>query len=445
MVLRRRTPLLDRPDARLRREVLEDAFADACFLVTQWERALLSPRYTLAEVMHGPERRLRAHLGVLEAGGPEVLARMARPFIQEHGSEKVWVASWLLLARGTDKDVAAVLEVLQREDEAPRRAVVRALELSERPGLVTHLRRMVEHEAAPDVAAAVLHVLTVRGESPGAEALARALAHPTPEVRLAALHAARRFPYEADAAGVTRGLDSAVPELRAAALAAGLVQDPRTMWRACHSALEAPDVAGRTARLFLAIRGEVSGVEELTPLLAQPALRADTLWALGFSGRMAAAEACMPWLDDASMGPLAAEAFSSMTGLKIEGRTAREHDGEEENEPQPEDECTPAWPGLDNELPVPVAAEVERWWGERRKNFNASTRYLAGQPCTAARLVESLEARPMRGHGPLALELALRTAGLLSVETRTWTAVQRIQLQAAHGQSAQVRMRPLTT
>jgi len=439
-----RALLLGRPDARLRREVLEDAFSDACFLVMQWERALLSPRFTLAEVMHGPERRLRAHLGVLETGGPEVLARMARPCLQEEDTEKVWVASWLLLARGTDKDVAAVLEFLQRE-EAPRRSVVRVLELSERPGLAMHLRPLVEREAEPDLAAAVLHVLTMRGESPGAEALSRALAHPTPEVRLAALRAARRFPREADAAGVTSALGSAAPELRAAARVAGLVQDPRTRWRAYPEALEAPDVAGRTARLLLAIGGEASGLERLTPLLAQPALRADTLWALGFSGRVAAAEACMPWLDDASLGPLAAEAFSSVTGLKWEGRTAREREDEEENETQPEDERTPTWPCLDNDLPVPVAAEVERWWAEGRKNFNPSTRYLAGLPCTAARLVEALETRPMRGRGPLALELALRTGGLLSVETRTWTAVQRIQLQAAHGQGAHVRMRPLTT
>lgn len=424
--------------------MLEDAFADACFLVSQWEPALLSPRYTLAELMHGPERRLRAHLGVLEAGGPEVLARMAYPWLQEHDPEQVWVASWLLLARGTDKDVAAVLEVLQRRDDTPRRAVVRALELSERPGLVMHLRRRVEHEAAPDVTAAVLHVLTVRGESPGAEALARALAHPTPEVRLAALRAARRFPLEADAAGVARGLDSAAPELRSAALMARLVQDPRAMWRVCHSALEAPDVAGRTARLFLAIGGEASGVKALTPLLAQPALREDTLWALGFSGRVAAAEACMPWLDDASLGPLAAEAFSAVTGLELEGRTARERSDEEANETLPEDERTPTWPGPDNDLPVPEASEVERWWAERRKNFDASTRYLDGQPCTVARLMEALEARPMRGRGPLALEMALRTGGLLSVETRTWTAAQHIQLQAARTLGAHVRMRPLS-
>jgi uncharacterized protein (TIGR02270 family) len=427
----------------LHREVLEDAFSDAGFLLLQWQRALLSPRYTLAEVLHGPERRLRAHLGVLETGGPAVLAGMARTRLLERDTETVWVASWLLLARGTDADVADVLEALQHGDEARRKAVARALELSERPGLAMHLRPLVGHEANPDVAATVLHVLTVRGESPGPETLARALAHPSPAVRTAALHAARRFPQEADAAGVTRGLDAAAPELRAAALVAGLVQDPRTRWRACHEALKAPDVVGRTARLLLAMGGEAADVARLVPLLAQPTLRADTLWALGFSGRVAAAEACVPWLDDASLGPLAAEAFSSVTGLKLEGRTAREPEDEEENETQPDDERTPTWPGPDNDLPVPVAAEVERWWAEGRKSFNPSTRYLAGQPHTAARLVEALETRPMRGRGPLALELALRTGGLLSVETRTWAAVQRIQFQAARAQGAYVRMRSL--
>ncbi|MBZ4417962.1 TIGR02270 family protein [Myxococcus sp. RHSTA-1-4] len=445
MTSRGLNPLLCRPDARLHLEVLEDASSDACFLMTQWEHALFSPRYTLAEVMHGPEKRLRAYLGVLEAGGPEVLARMARPSIEEEDAEKSWVAAWVLLARGTDDDVAAVLDVLQHGDESQRMAVARALELSERPGLAAHLLPLMGREVNPDVAAAVLHALTVRGESPGAEVLVRALAHPRPELRMAALHAARRFPQEANAAGASRGLDSAAPEQRAAALVAGLIQNPRTMWRACREATRAPDVAGRTARLLVALGGEATDVERLVPLLAQPALRADTLWALGFSGRVSAVEACVPWLDDASLGPLAAEAFSSVTGLKLEGRTVRKREDGEEDEALPTDERTPEWPGPDNDLPVPVASEVERWWAENREDFDTSKRYLGGHPYTAARLLDALETAPMRRRGPLALELTLRTGGALGVETRTWATVQHVQLQAARAWEARMRMHALAS
>ena len=44
-------------------------------------------------------------------------------------------------------------------------------------------------------------------------------------------------------------------------------------------------------------------------------------------------------------------------------------------------------------------------------------------------------------HTPL--ELALRTRGLLNVETRNWAAVQRVQLQEERAQGARVRMQSM--
>lgn len=57
----------------------------------------------------------------------------------------------------------------------------------------------------------------------------------------------------------------------------------------------------------------------IVDLLHPPETRAGALWALGFSGRPLAADACLPWLGDSAVAKLAGEAFSNITGLKLEG------------------------------------------------------------------------------------------------------------------------------
>jgi uncharacterized protein (TIGR02270 family) len=425
----------------LRWDVLEDAFSDAGFLLTQWERALVSSCYTLLEVAHGPEVRARAHLEALETGGPEVLARLCRPYLHDDDCEKVGVAASVLLARGTEHDVRAVAQALCQSEEAPRRAIARALALSERPGLAAHLLPLLQGQREPVVLHELLAVLGVRGESPGPLLLARALAHVAPEVRLAALHVARRFPTEADATAIQRELGSAVPEVRAAALVAGMIQGQRRAWRACREVSQAPDVAGRTARLLLALGGTEDEVERLVVLLDQQTLRADTLWALGFTGRVAAADACLPWLFDASVAPLAAEALSAVMGLRLEGQLVRKREQSIESDEMTPGERTPLWPALDDGLPSPVASEVERAWAGARPSFDKATRYLDGQPLTAARLVAAVAAVPMRRRAPLALELAVRTGGVCTVETRMWASMQLTQAQAASRQQEKIQMR----
>lgn len=425
--------LLLRPDARLRWEVLEDHFGDACFLTSQWERALVSPRYTLTEVARGHERRLRAHLDGLEAGGPEVDVRLLLPALDEEDGEKVRVAASVLLRRADGEGVASVLALLHQGGES-RRAATRALGLSDRPGLAVHLSRVLEaREVGPEEVAAAVEALCVRCDSPGPLRLARLLAHPAHEVRRAALWAARRWPGEVEANEVCLGLASSVPGLRAAALEAGLVSGQLAAWRACRDMAEAPDAAGCTARLLLALGGDTDDVARLVELLEVPVLRGDTLWALGFSGWKVAAEACLPWLGDSRLGCLAAEAFCAITGLKLEKRYARLPTTDAASLP------------LDEGLPLPEAAEVERWWTEARGDFDAQTRYLGGQPATAARLLYALEAASMRRRSVLALELAIRTGGAHVVETRTWACVQHRQLAAARAWQGGSTLRPFVT
>jgi uncharacterized protein (TIGR02270 family) len=437
--------LARRPDRTPRWDVLEDCFDEARFQWMQRESYLRSPELTLAQVADVHEERLRAYVDVLAHTDRSVAERLLHRNLREDERERVAVAALALLARGEDADIGEVLEQLLGDGTDRREWVSDTLAVSECPQLSAHLLPLLETEEDPEVRRAVLEALTVRNESPGAAVLLRALGDPAPEVRLAALRAARRWPWDADGALVRRGLDSAAPVLRAAALEAGLAQGQRAMWRACQDFAEAPDALGRAARLLLALGGEENDVARLVKLLEVPLLRRDTLWALGFSGRLIAAEACRPWLGDSLLGGLAAEAFCAVTGLRLKGRFLRPRMGEEATPPLEEDLRTSLLPGPDDELPMPDATEVERWWMQARKSFDAGTRYLDGKPFTAARLLELLETAPMRRRPILALELSIRTAGTHWVETRTWARLQRRQLASAREWRGGPALRPFAS
>ncbi|PTL77045.1 TIGR02270 family protein [Vitiosangium sp. GDMCC 1.1324] len=431
-----------RPDRTPRWDVLEDCFDEARFQWMQRESYLHSPELTLARVADVHEERLRAYVDVLAHTLPAVAERLLHRNLREDDRERVAVAALALLARGEGADIDAVLEQLRGEGAERREWVGEVLAVCDCPRLSAHLLPLLEAEEEPEVRGAVLEALTVRQEAPGAAVLTRALGHPTPEVRLAALRAARRWPWDADGARVRRGLDSAAPVVRAAALEAGLVQGQRSMWRACQDSAEAPDALGRTARLLLALGGEEEDVARLVKLLEVPLLRRDTLWALGFSGRLIAAEACRAWLGDSLLGGLAGEAFCAITGLKLRGRYVLPRTEEEAIPPLEEDLRTPLLPGPDDELPMPETSEVERWWMQARKAFEAGTRYLDGRPFTAARLLEVLEEAPMRRRPTLALELSIRSAGEHGVETRTWARVQHRQMASAREWRGGPALRP---
>lgn len=437
--------LLSRPDTRLRWDVLEEHLEEACFLLVQWERARLSVRLTLAGVVQGPERRLGANLEGLALGGPEVAARLALPCLQDDDGARATVAALVLLARPEGESLATVLAVLRGGEASRTAAMGRALVLSGRPGISQALLALLDAEATSEPLALALEVLGARRAAASFDAalLERLRTHPAPEVRRAALHAAPWHPV-APPVAPWLGRKAEPPDVYAAALLVGVAQGRRDAWRACLETLEAPDAAGRMARLLVALSGERGEVARLTALLHRPALRADTLWVLGFSGYGGAAEACLPWLADVHLGALAAEAFCAVTGLALTGRHVRPREVTDTDDAPPEEGPSPLWPGLDTDLPLPVASLVERWWDGARAGFEEGTRYLFGRPFTAAGLVDALESAPMRRRGPLALELALRSAGTLVVEPRTWAAVQLQQLQSARARVGRVRLRPFT-
>jgi uncharacterized protein (TIGR02270 family) len=241
-----------------------------------------------------------------------------------------------------------------------------------------------------------------------------------------------------------RALDSAEPALRDAALLAGLMAGQRESWAACQSAAESREPGDELPLLLLGMNGDERNVKRLLGLLSDEALRPHALWALGFSGRVAAADACMTLMWNKPVAALAGEAFSAITGLRI----AEEHEAprEEENEALPplEEENLDAdlTPKPEDSLPRPRPESVAAWWQQERQRLDAKQRYLAGQPFTPQALLDALVSAPMRRRHALALELALRSRGATQVPTRTFVAHQLAALKAARATPTSSFSRP---
>ena len=145
-------------------------------------------------------------------------------------------------------------------------------------------------------------------------------------------------------------------------------------------------------------------------------------------------EVCLVAMQEPKSARVAGEAFSAITGLKIEGEYCRVEDRKKRREPTPfEEEELDAnlVPGPEAELPVPDPAAIKEWWRANKSRFRMEVRYLDGVPLDAAGLLGGLQLASMRRRPGLVLELAIRTHGKCRVETRQWARVQLAQQAAA--------------
>jgi len=420
--------MLTRPDKNLRWDVLEEHFNEACFLWTQWENALASPHHTLEELASGDESRLRAHLKALVVGGSRVAARLLLPALAGGDPEQLWTAGYALLIRGEDDHLEAVLQALMEASQDQRLPLIRALSLSERQGLSKHLQPLLR-SADPELVAAAVEILSFR-RSLSPEGFIQLYRHEAPQVRAAALRAARTPDLPDDTQAFQEALAAPQRSLCAVALRTGLLRNKRAALQACQRWLDMRDEAGRLARLALVLGGDRKQFDDLLRLLEVPDLCPDVLWALGFSGKVKAAEACLPWLYQPQFAALAAEAFCGITGLALTGpyRAATEKAAPDDGEETGSE--------LSAGLEKPEPRAIERWWAESRQRFDREARYLGGRVFSWEALLEALRNAPMRRRPVLALELSIRTQGRWQVEVSDFSHVQLRQLedaQAARG------------
>ncbi|WP_158501649.1 TIGR02270 family protein [Vitiosangium sp. GDMCC 1.1324] len=406
-------------------DVVEEHFQEAAFLWIQRERSLRAPDQLLADIAEGDEHRLVAHLEGLLHAGPRAAERLLVPALRESQAGEVAVAVFALLASEARDWTEAVLAAL-RETEQPA-ALLGGVALSPRAAVEVALREGFPMFDTP-VQALVLETLALRRADAGG-LLASVRTTSEPALLAAALRAAR-FTDRATALDlVGRGLAHGHPAARDAAIATGCIVGHREAWLRCRRVIEAEPLP-RQALLALAAGGEVAVVPLLGGLLARPDLRAEGLWALGLSGRLAAIELLLSLMREGD--PAAAEPLALVSGLSLEKLLAPSEDEAEDDasvEAEPDDGAV---------LPGPVALKgtvrfevIEGWWKATRPHLSAGGRYLLGRPWSLESLLAALEEAPARRRPGLAWELAVRTRGAVQVEPRAWTWEQRDSLHAA--------------
>lgn len=420
-------------------DVAEQHLDEADFLCEQWERCLDAHNYTLAEVEAGPEDRLLAHVDGLLAGGAAVEARLLVPALDGDDPARVMAAAFTLLASGSARGLEATMRALASEDEAQRAGARRALELTARGGVEAPLFEAAGARA-PAVQAAGLQALAFRGVDAGAT-LSGIRASDDAALVIAGLRAARVSQQRADHRLAAEARSSRVPAVRDEALATALVLGVPDTMAALRGLLVSGDVKtiGRAPLLLLATGGDARDLGALIDALAIPALRADALWALGFSGRAAAADACVPLIGDPAVGRLAGEALWAITGVPLEGpHLAKDRTPADEEAPSSAEGDVDAEVASSPEASIPALdpAAVSGWWSQQRSRFERQQRYLFGAPFAVESVLAALDRGPMRRRHALALEIAIRTRGRIQIETRAMSARQRAERERLAGLTA---------
>lgn len=419
-------------------DVFEEHLEEAAWLWTRWEHALVAPDFDLAGTAE-LEERLLAHLdGLVEGGAPVAEALLWPELESSEEPSRVCVVTSALLAR---LEPEGVRTLVRGASPGQREAVQRALELCDRAQLGAELSPLLSMEDG-ELRARALETLVSRGDVSG-PVLSDFLSSDDARVRMAALRGAGEQPGPVLRQRVQHALASAHPGIRAAAIELGLAVGIHEAWSCCRRELEAGGEHTGALLVLWALGCSESELKLLTAMLSAPERRLGALWALGFSGWIPAADACLEWMGDEDMdvARLAGEAFSAISGLRLEGDSTRPPK-ERAEEPVPlsqEDLDADLVPGPEDDLPLPAVEHIARWWHEARDGFDPRARYLMGHPLQTEVLLAALERGPMRRRHVLAKELTLRSGRALVVPTRAPTRRQRAVLARARTAAPHLR------
>ncbi|HYO53978.1 TIGR02270 family protein [Archangium sp.] len=417
-----------RQDLLPRWDVYEEHLDEAAFLWGQWERALVAPDFDVEETAD-LEARLLAHLeGLAEAGAPAA-GHLLRPALESEEPERLSSAALALLAGHEAGAMADLRLVLKKGEPGSRAPIRRALEVWTWQACAEHMHTLLA-SPEPALRALALEVLAFQGVVLPSAVLDRMLVHEEAALRIAALRCARFLEGGVRPELLFPALVSTHPAIRLAAIETGLLQGSRAAWEACKEMASSRGAGCAEAWVLLAIGGSDGELHMLLRALETPSQRPGALWALGFSGRVDAAEACLELMREAPVAALAAEAFSAITGLAIQGHYAAPDPEDAESALPPLEEDLDADLSLKPEaaLAVPAPEAASAWWRQARKGFERSERYLYGQPFSAEMLLKVLERGPMRRRHVLALELAIRSKGKWRIQTRAFTCRQRVEM-----------------
>lgn len=414
--------------------VVAEHFDELEYLLGEYRACVSSAAYVLDEVRTTVETRLLAHLDGLVVAGPSVVDMVLRACLAPQDELDPGRATAAAFTVATLPDAhALVMAALEHDDAELRRAVERGCVLADSRELSRRAQAALNQpetkQRASLIAVASLH----DGVAPAH--IDAGLRSEDPELVVAAARAAR-LPQAVPL--LERQITHGPEDARADAMRAALVLGSRLAWSVSCERARAPSY-DREALLAIAMLGEPGDQRAIVPMLNDAEARPRALWALGFSGRPEAAQACLAWLDDDECAALAAEAFCGITGLS----TREPGCWVAEPRPDESEEASAALPAFDDddldadlvppaeaELPKPDAEGIRRWWEAHRSRFSDRYRYVNGALWDLPGAISGLRHSSMRRRHAVALEIAIRTKGRHRVPTSGLTSSQRAHVDA---------------
>jgi uncharacterized protein (TIGR02270 family) len=412
-------------------DVIEEHLDEAEFSWRQWETALTSPRYTLARMADGPERTLLAHVDGLASGATPVRERLLLTTLEEAEPPPLARLIPVLLALVQSGHWGPVAATLASEDRvlgaAAERAAVLAGPRDRGPWLEAALA------AAPDPARRTRLLRVAAGWGLSLDNLVAPLQSADGDETQAAATAARWADPDRHLPVLEWLLDHPLAPVREAALVSALFLRSGRAWRTCEARAADRGTPDATAMLLVALLGEGPAQQPLLDQLGRVEHREAALFALGYSGQAAHAERLLPLLahHDERVAKLAAEAFSTLTGLDT-ARPPYASQAEpvrfvtqvrEEEEPPIETVPLP-----EEDRPLPDGEAITRWWKERGPALPPRQRLLAGAPWTPASAADFLREAPLRRRPPVALWAGLRHG--VRIDPQAFSPRQQAQLGA---------------
>jgi uncharacterized protein (TIGR02270 family) len=411
-------------------DIVEESLDEAEFLWSRWEVALVAPNQRLDDISIWIEDRLFGSIDGLVAPGVAGIDRVLAPALASESPSRIAAAAQALIVGGTAEGIALFGAALAKAEPPVRKAMRRGLELVDRADIQTLLAELATG-STDGGRAAMLDAASFRHCFVPID-LQACFSSPDVDLQRAAAAQLRFAPTPVQAALLDRALQRLAPTAQPAAVETALLAGHPAALDFCRD-LATADIANRSEMiLLLAVLGTSRDHDLIVSALAKPDRRRAAIWALGFAGRKAGAAACVDLLAQGIETKLAAEALAAITGLDLVASAMVAAAAPESDEPIAfEDDNLDAdlVGGPEDALPEPDIPAIIRWWSKNQTALDDHTRYLGGRPITFESLQETLERGPTRRRHPVATELAIRTGGRYSVQTRDFVGVQRRQMR----------------
>jgi uncharacterized protein (TIGR02270 family) len=398
------------------KSIVDQHAEEASFLWLVRRVAVYAPHYSLGDLTRLDDR-LEAHLDGLRVAG-DAGWEICKEALGLEGPGEVFAAAVLAFESKREDRVAEVLEVGSQTQELSR-GLISALGWISYRRAEEFIKQLLGDESSSlrrtGIAAAAVH-----RQDPG-PALIASISHSDSLLKARALRAVGQL-----------GRIDLLPQLRNSLA----MDDEMCRFSASWSTALLTDDAKAVDTLKLNAKSKAPFREKALPVVVRRMKQshaADWLNALAQDPtqiRLAVTgagivgdPAFVPWLIEqmkiADLARVAGEAFSMITGAditleKFEGEKPEDFEsGPTEN---PEDEDVEM--DLDENLPWPDPAAIQRWWKNHQSQFLKGTRYLIGQPIGLAWLQQVLRTGRQRQRAAAALELAIRQPGKPLFEVR---------------------------